>query len=172
MRYGTGYSNVPRPVFGHGLLFLCTGFDKASLIAVRSDGKGDVTDTHIAWTNSRGVSLTPSPILVGDELYFVSDNGVATCVDARTGKEHWRQRLGGNFSASPIYAEGRIYFLSEQCEAAVLAPGKEFRQLANSQLEGRCLACVYHAVFIAAQRYAPLPHRQALDCSYRSPNSM
>jgi hypothetical protein len=97
---------------------------------------------------------------------------VATCVDARTGKEHWRQRLGGNFSASPIYAEGRIYFLSEQCEAAVLAPGKEFRQLANSQLEGRCLACVYHAVFIAAQRYAPLPHRQALDCSYRSPNSM
>lgn len=140
VRYGKGYSNVPRPVFGHGLLFICTGFDQADLIAVRPDGQGDVTDSHIAWRNKRGIPLTPSPILVGEELYYVADNGVATCLDARSGKEHWRQRLGGNYSASPIYADGRIYFLSEECESRVIAPGTQYRELAKNTLEGRCLA--------------------------------
>jgi len=138
--YGKGYSNVPRPVFGHGLVYLCTGFDQADLLAVRPDGRGDVTATHIAWTLKKGIPLTPSPLLVGDELYFVADNGVATCVDARTGKEHWRERLGGNYSASPVYAGGSIYFLSEECESVVVAPGTVYRQLARNRIEGRCLA--------------------------------
>jgi outer membrane protein assembly factor BamB len=138
--YGKGYSNVPRPVFGHGLVYICTGFDQPSLLAVRPGGKGDVTATHVAWETKRGAPLTPSPLLVGDELYFVSDNGIASCLDARTGAEHWRQRLGGNYSASPVYADGRIYFLSEDCEAPVIAPGKEFRLLTRNRLDGRCLA--------------------------------
>ena len=140
VRYGKGYSNVPRAVFGHGLVYICTGFDQADLIAVRPDGSGDVTDTHIAWTARRGIPLTPSPILVNGEIYFVSDNGVATSLDAKTGKELWRQRLGGNFSASPVFAEGRIYLLSEECEATVIAPGQTYRALATNRLEGRCLA--------------------------------
>jgi outer membrane protein assembly factor BamB len=140
VRYGKGYSNVPRPVYGNGLVFLCTGFDEPSIIAVRPNGTGDVTDTHIAWTGKRGAPLTPSPVLVGDELYFVSDTGIASSVDARTGKEHWRQRIGGNHSASPVYADGRIYFMSEECETVAIAPGKQFKPLARNRLDGSCLA--------------------------------
>lgn len=137
-----GFSNVPRPVYGHGLVYLCTGFYQPQLLAIRPDGKGDITDTHVVWRYTRGVPLTPSPILVGDEIYIVSDNGIVTCLDAKTGKEHWRQRLGDAFSASPVYAEGRIYFLSEGGETTVLAAGKEFRKLAASQLDGRFLASI------------------------------
>ncbi|MFN0170109.1 MAG: PQQ-binding-like beta-propeller repeat protein [Bryobacteraceae bacterium] len=140
VRYGKGYSNVPRPLFGHGLVFICSGFDQPYLLAVKPDGRGDVTSSHVAWTVKRGAPLTPSPLLVGDELYFISDTGVATCVDARTGREHWRERLGGNYSASPVYADGRIYFASEECEFPVVAAGKTFRLLARNRLEGRCLA--------------------------------
>ena len=138
--YGEGFSNVPTPVYGAGLVFICTGFQQASLLAVRLDGRGDVTKSKVVWKLDRGVPLTPSPLLVGDELYFVTDNGIATCVDAKTGKEYWRARLGGNHSASPIYADGRIYFLSEEGESVVVAPGQQLKHLATNQIEGRTLA--------------------------------
>jgi outer membrane protein assembly factor BamB len=138
--YGEGFSNVPRPVYGNGLVYICTGFQEPSLIAVRADGRGDVTGTHIAWTLKRGAPLTPSPLLVGEELYLVNDNGIATCVDAKTGKQHWQERLGGAYSASPVYAGGRIYFLSEDGESVVIAPDKRFRKLAVNRLDGRTLA--------------------------------
>jgi outer membrane protein assembly factor BamB len=140
VRYGEGFSNVPRPVFGGGLVYVCTGFQEPSLLAVRVDGHGDVTRSHIAWSLKRGAPLTPSPLLVGDELYIVNDSGIATCVDARTGQELWRARLGGNHSASPIFADGRIYFLSEEGQSAVIAPGKQFQLLATNQLDGETLA--------------------------------
>ncbi|MEO7652698.1 MAG: PQQ-binding-like beta-propeller repeat protein, partial [Bryobacteraceae bacterium] len=139
-RYGDGFSNVPRPVYGHGLVFISTGFNQPSLIAVRVDGKGDVTDTHIAWKISRGAPLTPSPLIVGDELYMVSDNGIASCLDAKTGKAHWQQRLGGNFSASPLFADGRIYFLSEDGTTTVIEPGTQFKSLATNRIDGSALA--------------------------------
>ena len=151
VRYGDGYSNVPRPVFGHGLVFICSGFEQAVLLAVRPDGRGDVTDSHVAWSLKRAVPLTPSPLLVGDELYLVSDNGVASCLDARTGKTHWQQRLGGNYSASPILAEGRVYFLNEEGESVVIEPGNEFKKLATNQLDGQTLASMAvfgNAIFI------------------------
>jgi outer membrane protein assembly factor BamB len=138
--YGDGYSNVPRPVFGHGLVFICSGFDQAVLLAVRPDGQGDVTNSHVAWTLKRSVPLTPSPLLVGEELYLVSDNGIASCLDAKSGKAHWQQRLGGNHSASPIFADGRIYFLSEEGESIVIEPGKTFKKLASNQLNGHTLS--------------------------------
>ena len=140
--YGDGFSNVPRPVYGHGLVFIATGFQEPSLLAVRVDGKGDVTKTHVAWSLRRGVPYTPSPILIGDELYMVSDIGVATCLDAKTGMVLWQQRLSGNYSASPILADGRIYFQSEEGMTTVLAPGKEFRRLASSALDGSTLASI------------------------------
>jgi len=140
VKYGDGFSNVPRPVYGNGLVFICTGFQEPSLLAVRVDGRGDVTKKQIAWTLKRGAPLTPSPLLVGDELYVITDNGIATCVDAATGKEHWKTRVGGNHSASPIYADGRIYFLSEEGESVVLAPGKELKVLAKNELNGETLA--------------------------------
>jgi outer membrane protein assembly factor BamB len=140
VRYGDGFSNVPRPVYGNGLVFICTGFQEPSLLAVRVDGHGDVTKKQIAWTLKRGAPLTPSPLLVGEELYVITDNGIATCLDASTGKEHWKARVGGNHSASPIYADGRIYFLSEEGESVVIVPGKELKVLARNELNGETLA--------------------------------
>jgi len=140
--YGDGFSNVPRPVYGHGLVYIATGFQEPSLLAVRVDGTGDVTKTHIAWSVRRGAPHTPSPILVGDELYMVSDIGVATCLEATTGKVIWQQRLGGNYSASPVFADGRIYFQSEEGVTTVIAPGKEFRRLASNTLDGLMLASI------------------------------
>jgi outer membrane protein assembly factor BamB len=99
-----------------------------------------VTDSHIAWTLKRGAPLTPSPLLVADELYVVTDAGIATSLDARTGTIHWQHRLGGSYSASPVFADGRIYFLSEQGVTTVIAPGKTFNALATNTLEGSTLA--------------------------------
>ena len=156
VRYGDGFSNVPRPVYGAGLVFICTGFQQPSLLAVRLDGRGDVTKSHVAWTLKRGVSLTPSPLLVGEELYMVSDNGIASCVDAKSGVPNWQVRLGGNYSASPIYADGRIYFLSEEGESVVIAPGKEFKALAKNQLDGPTLASMAvssGSIFVRSQTH-------------------
>ena len=139
--YADGFSNVPRPVYGHGLVYIATGFQQPSLLAVRADGTGDVTKTHVAWTLRRAAPLTPSPLLVGDELYVLNDSGIATCLDAKSGEPRWIQRLGGgDYSASPVIADGRIYFLSESGVATVIAPGKEFRRLATNTLEGDTLA--------------------------------
>lgn len=134
--YGDGFSNVPRPVYGNGLVFIATGFQEPSMIAVRADGAGDVTKTHLAWQANRGAPHTPSPILVDGALYVVSDAGILSCLDARTGRLLWQQRLGGNYSASPVYAGGRIYFQSEEGVTTVIAAAPAFRKLATSTLEG------------------------------------
>jgi outer membrane protein assembly factor BamB len=138
--YTDGFSNVPRPVYGHGLVYIATGFQQPALIALRPDGAGDVTRTHIAWTLRRAAPLTPSPLLVGDELYVVTDSGIATCLDARTGAVHWPMRLGGTYSASPVFADGRIYILGEQGAAIAIAPRKAFRRVGASTLDGAMLA--------------------------------
>ena len=138
--YGDGFSNVPRPVFGHGLVVIATGFQTPSLMAVRPDGKGDVTRTHVAWTITRGAPYTPSPLLVGDDVYYVSDTGVLSLADLPSGQVVWQQRLGGNYSASPVLADGRVYFQSEEGMTTVIAPGREFRRLATNRLDGATLA--------------------------------
>lgn len=140
VRYGRGFSNVPRPVYGNGLVFIATGFQTPSMLAVRADGSGDVTDTHVAWTLRRGAPHTPSPLLVGDELYMVSDYGVLTCIDAESGEVHWQHRIGGNYSASPVFADGRIYLQSEEGKTTVIAPGTTYSELAVNQLDGSTLA--------------------------------
>lgn len=142
-RYPKGYSNVPRPVYGEGLVFLCSGYDKPWLYAVKPTGEGDVTESHMAWKLERGAPLNPSPLLLGADLYIVSDNGIAQCLDAKTGEPHWQQRLGGNFSASPLLADGRLYFLDELGKAYVVEPtNKEYKELAVNTLPGRTLASI------------------------------
>jgi outer membrane protein assembly factor BamB len=140
VRYEEGFSNVPRPVFAHGLVFITTGFFQPAVLAVRPDGTGDITATHVAWSMTRGAPFTPSPLAVGDELYVISDLGVLSCVDAGTGRLHWQERVGGNHSASPIFADGRIYLLSEEGVATVIAPGRTFQKLAVNELDGATLA--------------------------------
>ncbi len=140
-RYGEGYSVITRPVFGHGLLFVSSSYDRPVLNAVRPAGAaGDVTATHIAWTHAKGAPNTPSTILVGEELYFVSDAGIATAVEATTGKVRWSERLGGDFSASPVFADGRLYFQNETGTGYVVKPGPAFELLAKNELGERTLA--------------------------------
>ena len=133
VEYGEGYSNVPRPVYGHGLIFLSSGFNRADLLAVKPGGE-------VAWKYGRSVSLTPSFLIVGDELYMVSDSGIATCFEATTGNVHWQQRLMGTFSASPTLADGRIYFQNEDGDTTVIVPGKEFKKLAENRVDGQTYA--------------------------------
>jgi outer membrane protein assembly factor BamB len=151
VHYEEGFSNVPRPVFGQGLVFVSTGFNQPSLLAVRPDGRGDVTRTHVAWRLSRGAPLTPSPLLDGDTLYVVSDNGIASALDARNGGVRWQQRLGNSFSASPVLADGRVYFLDEDGRTTVLKAGGSGETLATNALDGPALASmavVPHAFII------------------------
>lgn len=140
VRYGDGYSVVPRPVFGHGLLFLSSGYDSPTLLAIRPDGKGDVTDSHVAWNLRKGAPLTPSPLLAGNELYIVSDNGIASCLDPKTGKPHWQERIGGAYSASPILADGKVYFLSEDGLGVVVKASPKFEIVAKNPMKERTLA--------------------------------
>ena len=134
--FAEGYSVVPRPVFGHGLIFISTGFDRPVVMAIRPSAD----KAEVAWTLNRAAPNTPSLLLVGTELYMVSDAGIASCVDARTGKVHWQERVGGNYSASPVYGDGKIYFQSEEGKGVVLKSGKDFLKLAENQLEEKTLA--------------------------------
>jgi outer membrane protein assembly factor BamB len=122
-------------------LFVTSSYNRSVLYAIKPAGaKGDVTDTHVAWKHDKGVPNTPSPLVGGEELYFVSDSGIATCLDARTGNMHWSERLGGGFSASPVLAEGRLYFQNEEGISTVLKAGKTFEVLARNELGERTLA--------------------------------
>ncbi len=155
--YGEGYSVVPRPVFAHGLLFVSSGFDKPTVYAIDpADATGDATATNIVWSQSKGAPHSASMIVVGDELYFVSDAGIATCADARTGTVHWSERLGGGFSASPVAAEGRIYFQNETGTGFVLKAGRTFELLAKNDLGARTLASpavIDGALFIRSENH-------------------
>jgi outer membrane protein assembly factor BamB len=138
--YGEGYSNVPRPVFAHGLLYVSSGYNSPILYAIRPGGQGDVTKTHVAWMLKKGAPLTPSPVIHGDELYVIADNGLASCVDAKTGKIHWQERIAGSYSASPLVADGKIYFLSEDGAGTVIKAAKEFELIARNELAEKTLA--------------------------------
>jgi outer membrane protein assembly factor BamB len=135
-----GFSNVARPLFGGGLVLVNSGFGRAQLWAVRPDGQGDVTDTHVAWRATRGIPAKPTPVLVDDLIYMADDRGVASCLELATGETVWQERLGGQFSASPIYADGRIYFFSHDDEATVIRPGRTFQPLAANHLDAGCMA--------------------------------
>jgi len=139
-RHGKGFSLVPRPVYGHGLVFFCTGFGKPHLWAVRPDGKGDVTDTHLTWTATKAISQKPSPLLVDDYLYILNDGGIVSCYDSKTGKLIWMERVTGNYSASPMYADGHIYLCSHEGDTRVLKHGDIFIEVANNKLEGAIMA--------------------------------
>ena len=135
-----GYSVIPKPVFAQGLVILSTGYDSPTMIAIEPDGRGNVTDTHVAWTLTKGAPHTPSPLVIGDELYLISDAGIASCVSVKTGKQLWQQRVGGDYSASPVFADGKIYIVSEEGEGTVFRPGKKFVKLGENGFGERTLA--------------------------------
>jgi outer membrane protein assembly factor BamB len=138
-----GYSNVPKPVAAHGLLYISSSYDTPDVYCIDPRGaSGDVTETHVKWISGKGAPMTVSPLVVGDEIYWVTDQGgMVTCSDAHTGEVHWRERVGGRaHSASPLYAGGRIYLQDEDGRCVVLKPGTAFEILAANQLPERSLA--------------------------------
>jgi outer membrane protein assembly factor BamB len=158
-----GYSVIPRPVFGHGLVFVSSSFDSPNVLAIRPDGRGNVTDSHVEWRLSRGAPHSPSMVLVGDELFMVSDRGVATCVDAKTGKQHWQERLGGDFSASLLAGDGKVYFQSEEGVGIVIEAGKSFNELARNDVKERTLASyavIDHDLLIRSDKHLYRVHER------------
>jgi len=138
---GNNFAQVPRPLSGHGMVYTCGGYFDPVVQAIRPDGQGDVTSTHVAWSvRHSSVPQNPSAVLVGNELLMVSDGGVASCFDAQTGKLHWRERLGGGFYASPVSADGRVYFFDTAGKTTVIKPGPKFEVLATSQLDEKIVA--------------------------------
>ncbi len=134
------HSASTRPVIGHGMIFFPTGFSTGQLLAVRTGGNGLITDTHIAWRVKRGVPNKPSILLVDGLIYLIGDNGIASCIDSKSGEQVWQQRIGGEYSASPVYADGRLWFFSEDGKTTVLKPGRVFEKLAESRLDNGFLA--------------------------------
>lgn len=141
VRHGDGFSIGTVPVFGRGLIFAGTGCFKASLVAVRVDGTGDVTATHVAWRTQKGVPVMSSPLLTGEDLCWVSDNGIATWADPATGEVRRQERLGQDHLASPLLAGGRIYFFGREGRTAVFRAGTPPERVGEGRVDGLVTAC-------------------------------
>jgi outer membrane protein assembly factor BamB len=140
------HSASTRPLHGLGLVFVPTGFSQGQLLAIRPGRKGESLDANapqdsnatsqlqIVWRSKRSIPKKPSLLLHDGLIFGIEDGGVATCWDARTGEALWNERVGGNHSASPILADGRIYFFSEEGRTAVIAASREYRKLAENSL--------------------------------------
>lgn len=139
-RYPAGYSNVPRPIAAFGMTYVSSGYNTPTLYALKLGGSGDLAESHVAWSITKGAPRNSSPLIVGDEFYMVSDNGIITCLDAVSGEKRWEKRLGGDCSASPLFADGRIYITNETGLTKVIAAGPEYVELAVNELPGRTLA--------------------------------
>lgn len=139
--YSQGEGVTPSPAYGDGLLFTASGFERTTLRTVRLAGaRGEVTETHVAWEQRRGVPNQPSLLYLKPYVYAIADGGVATCYNGQDGEIVYQERVGGNFSASPVAADGRLYFLSEAGETTVVRLGNEFEILSRNPLEERCQA--------------------------------
>jgi len=137
-----GMNEAAKPVFGHKLIFLTSGHT-GNLLAVQQGCKGRLTKENVQWKRSGGVPTRPSLLLVDDFIFMVSDNAIASCLEAKTGKQVWQERLGGAFSASPIYAAGNIYLLDEsekEGKTHVIAAGPAYKVIAVNKLDSGCMA--------------------------------
>jgi len=139
--YHGGYNAAARPIYSHGHVYINLEGGKR-LLAVRPDGTGDVTQTHIKWTCGKSTPTRPSQLVIGDHIFMVNDKGVASCLDIETGEPVWTHRLENRHSASPIYSNGRIYCFDEDAghTRVIAADPEKFRLLADNQLDGGCMA--------------------------------
>ena len=133
------HSAAARPILGGGLIFISAGFSKGEVFALKP-GSGVLDESQIAWRLKKSAPNKPSLLLSGDLLFMINDGGIATCVGAKTGEPLWTERVEGNYSASPILADGRIYVFSEEGKVAALAPGREFKLLAENKLDDGFMA--------------------------------
>ncbi|MEI6392107.1 MAG: PQQ-binding-like beta-propeller repeat protein, partial [Verrucomicrobiota bacterium] len=134
------YSAAPRPVFDRGVAFIITGGSKREMWAVKTDGQGDVTGTHVAWKLGKHIARYASPLLVDGLIYTAAEENYVTCIDAATGQVVWTEGIGGKFAASPLYADGRLYFFDQKGTTTVLKPGRALEVLATNTLDGGFMA--------------------------------
>jgi outer membrane protein assembly factor BamB len=139
VRHG-GMNASARPLFGDGRVYINTAAGGFKLFAMRPSGKGDLTNTHVDWKCSQGVPTRSSQLFLDGRIFMVSDAGVATCLNAQTGKVVWQQRLEGEFSASPVFADGRIYYCNQDGATFVVAAEPQFKLLATNQLDAGFMA--------------------------------
>lgn len=124
------------------LFFLTAGFPDFHILAIRPDGRGNVTKTHVVWRTTKGCAYVPSPIIAGNGKYFlvVSDGGIASCFEAADGTRHWMERIGPHYSASAVEADGLVHFLSDRGVTTILRPGEKFEKVAENPLGEDCYA--------------------------------
>ena len=138
--HSQGEGVTPSPVVGNGLIYTSSGFEAPTIRAIRLGGKGEVTETHIAWEQTKGVPALASPLYVAPYLYTITRDNILHCIDAATGEVVWKERLEGTYWASPVLADGRIYILSEEGVTIVLRPGDKYDEIARNKLDEQCLA--------------------------------
>ena len=138
--HNRAYSGAASPVYGNGIAYMISGFGKTELLAVRVDGSGDVTDTHIVWKTSRNVPRTPSPLLIDDLLFTINDTGTVMCLEALTGKEIWSQRITGDYAASLLYADGQIYCFNRDGKTTIFRAAHKYEILATNTLNSGFMA--------------------------------
>ncbi len=146
----TSHSASSRPVAGNGLVFIASGWSNGQLLAIQPGKEGEVIDANsqddpkgklkLAWRMKKGVPRKPSLTLVNDLLFMIDDGGIASCVEAKTGQEIWKERASGNYSAAPLYSAGRLYIFSEEGKATVLSASRQFNKLAENTLDDGFMA--------------------------------
>jgi len=139
--YSQGEGVTPSILVGDGLVFSCSGFEAPTIRVIRTGGKGDVTKTHMAWEQKKGVPSLASMLYVKPYVYSVTDAGVVTCFNSKNGELVWQERVGGKHSSSPVYADGKIYLLTEaEGETIILEAGPKFKELGRNRLDEICKA--------------------------------
>jgi len=136
----TAYSPASRPLFDQGLAIFATANGKAELVALRPDGHGEVPASAVVWQSTRAVPSQTSGTLDNGLLFMVNEGGIASCYQTADGAEVWRERIGGDYSASVLYGDGRIYCFSREGKITVLKAAREFGVLATNQLTSGFMA--------------------------------
>ena len=121
-------------VYNGELLFMTAGFPDLYMQAIRPDGRGNITKTHVVWQKDVECSYVPSPIAFGPFFIVVDDKGVLSCFEAKSGNQKWRQRLDGRHSASLVSANGLVYVLSDKGVMTVIRPGAEYEMVARNEI--------------------------------------
>lgn len=129
-----GWSIAPRPVYGEGLVFTMIDRDRPEMWAIKPNGSGDITETHIEWKETKRMPPRASPIIIKGLLFVVDRNGYISCIEAKTGKSIWQKRMKGRFSASPILANNLIYFFNEDTVCTIIKPTRELVIVAENKL--------------------------------------
>jgi len=131
---------IPSPVFHDGVIYLSRGYRNSDFLAIRTGGRGDISQSHILWRAPGGASYVPSLLYYDGLVYVTNEVGIVTCADAQTGKSVWRHRLGEIFFASPVAGDGKVYMVGETGETFVLGAGREVKILARNSIGERVLA--------------------------------